>query len=121
KIEREGGSGLPIGDPDPSTEISDTCRGHQPPQWRRQFHRLATPTPNQPRTPSRRSPVDSGLRRPIDDPDPSIEIAGTHGGRRRPQWRGWGSPATSMEGSGLPIGGPDPSFPFDFLYRIKMK
>ncbi|PKI77030.1 hypothetical protein CRG98_002533 [Punica granatum] len=38
-------------------------------------------------------------------------------GRRYP----WRMPATSVEGSGPPIGDPDPSFPFDFLSRIKMK
>ncbi|PKI56537.1 hypothetical protein CRG98_023063 [Punica granatum] len=34
-----------------------------------------------------------------------------HRGRRLPLW----VPATSVEESGSPIGGPDPSFPFDFL------
>ncbi|PKI40654.1 hypothetical protein CRG98_038909 [Punica granatum] len=88
--------------------------------------------------------VDRGLRvggprsiqvwgQPIGDPDPSIEVVGTHGGRRRPWWRGWGCrlaaptpnrPRTqsSVDSElGLPIGYPDPSFPFNFLYRTKIK
>ncbi|OWM65531.1 hypothetical protein CDL15_Pgr023801 [Punica granatum] len=52
--------------------------------------RLAALTPNKLRTLSRRSSVDSGLRQPIGDPDPSTEVVGTHGGRRRPQLRGGG-------------------------------
>ncbi|PKH62878.1 hypothetical protein CRG98_050265 [Punica granatum] len=34
-----------------------------------------------------------------------------HRGCQHPLW----VPATLVEGSGSPIGGPDPSFPFDFL------
>ncbi|PKI46491.1 hypothetical protein CRG98_033134 [Punica granatum] len=58
----------------------------------------------------------------IDDLDGGVGAANRlprplHRGRRSPLW----VPTTSVEGSGSPISDPDPSFPFDFLYRTKMK
>ncbi|PKI66565.1 hypothetical protein CRG98_013049 [Punica granatum] len=36
------------------------------------------------------SSVDSGVGSPINDPDPSTEVADPHGGSRQPRWRGRG-------------------------------
>ncbi|PKI75251.1 hypothetical protein CRG98_004291 [Punica granatum] len=107
----------PIGDPNPSTEVANTHRGHQRPRWRGRGGRLAAPTPDQPRTPSRRFPVDSGLGPPIDDLDPSTEIVGplrfgvgAANRRPRPLHRGRRYPrrtsVTSTERLGSLIGGP---------------
>ncbi|PKI65273.1 hypothetical protein CRG98_014311 [Punica granatum] len=96
KENRKGkeGSGPPIGDPNPFTEVAGTHRGRWRPQWRGQGRRLAVLTQNRLRTPSRKSPIDLGLGSPIRDPnpdpdpdldlDPSTEVAGTHGGRWPP-------------------------------------
>ncbi|PKI45213.1 hypothetical protein CRG98_034391 [Punica granatum] len=42
------------------------------------------------KTPSRRSPIDSGLGPPIGDLDLSTKVVGTHGARRRTRWKGRG-------------------------------
>ncbi|PKI45833.1 hypothetical protein CRG98_033840 [Punica granatum] len=93
--------------------------------------------------------VDSRAGASICYPDPTSMVVGILCGCMRPWWwgrenqkgkRGRGrQSATSMKGSGSPIDGPnpestkdsesevpgrfgpDPSFPFDFLYRTKMK
>ncbi|PKI79307.1 hypothetical protein CRG98_000321 [Punica granatum] len=38
-------SGSTIGDPDPSTEVTDNLCGHRRPRWRGRGRRLAVPTP----------------------------------------------------------------------------
>ncbi|OWM69986.1 hypothetical protein CDL15_Pgr025835 [Punica granatum] len=100
KSKRKEGSRLPIGDPDSSTEVAGTHRGLREPQWRGRGRQLEALILDQPRIPNRRSLVDSGSRPPS---------------RWYPPW----VPATSTDGSGSPIGCPDPSFPFDFLSGLK--
>ncbi|OWM73536.1 hypothetical protein CDL15_Pgr026635 [Punica granatum] len=85
KIGRESGSARPL------------HLGHRRPLWGTGdlgggvgVARLATLTPNRPRTPTRRSPVDSGSGPPIGDPDTSTEVADVLCGHRRPRWRGRG-------------------------------
>ncbi|PKI41206.1 hypothetical protein CRG98_038394 [Punica granatum] len=46
------------------------------------------PIPNRPGTFDSKSLVDSGLRPPTGDLDPSTEVAGVLYGYRRPRWRG---------------------------------
>ncbi|PKI44984.1 hypothetical protein CRG98_034623 [Punica granatum] len=150
------------------TEVADTHRGHRRPRLRGWGRQLAALIPNPSRTPSRRSPIDSGLGPLIGDLDPSIEVAGILHGYRRPRSTGWSCrlaapipnpprtltgdlrlgilsrfgvgvanrrprplhrdrrrplwvPTTSVEGLWSLIGDTDPYFPFDFLYRTKMK
>ncbi|PKI65287.1 hypothetical protein CRG98_014325 [Punica granatum] len=118
----QSGSGPPIGDLDPSTEVVGTHRGRRRSRWRGRGRRLAAPTQNQSRISNRRFSIDSRLGSPNSDLDP--DPAGTHGGRRPPRWRGRGcrlaaltpnlprtSDSESSVGSGLgpPIGDPDSS------------
>ncbi|PKI38485.1 hypothetical protein CRG98_041122 [Punica granatum] len=91
-------------------------------------------TPNRTGT-SRRSPVDSGFEPPIDDPDPSTEVASTYRGRWRPRWKGRGRrlaartpnrPRTFVlspfnSGFGVADWLPRPLLPFRFSFWIKMK
>ncbi|PKI61810.1 hypothetical protein CRG98_017787 [Punica granatum] len=117
-----GGSGPPIGDPDPSIEDTGTNEERWRARWRGRGHRLVAPTPKGrfrsihrgPGTQedagdlveglgslidgpnpesigdSRRSPVDARLGPPINDPDPSIEVASVFCRYWQPRWRGRG-------------------------------
>ncbi|PKI48385.1 hypothetical protein CRG98_031238, partial [Punica granatum] len=119
KIEREGGSGRPIGDPDPSTEVADTHRGRGDIDggvgvtgWR-----------PQPR-------IDRGLRvkgpqliqgwgrrltPPSRSPIPTEDAGNLRGGGRRlvapiPNRPGTSNSDSSIDSwLGQPIGDPDPS------------
>ncbi|PKI48324.1 hypothetical protein CRG98_031272 [Punica granatum] len=83
-------SGAPTGDLGGGVRVAGTHGGRRRPRWRGQGRRLATPIPNLSRTPSRRSPFDSGLGPPINDPDPSTEVIGVLCRYLRPRWRGRG-------------------------------
>ncbi|PKI67299.1 hypothetical protein CRG98_012316 [Punica granatum] len=95
-----------MGDSNPSNDVAGVLCGYRRPQWRRgRGRRLAAPNPQSIRDSPVRVPDRlANWSRPsaISTPPPR-------------------TPATSVEGSRLPMGSPDPSFPFDFLLRTKMK
>ncbi|PKI75698.1 hypothetical protein CRG98_003958 [Punica granatum] len=88
------GSGLPIGDPEPSTEGVGTHRGHRRPRWRGRGRRLVIPTPNLPRTPSLSPRLIQGWGRqsatrtpPPRAPTPTKNIGTLGGGFEVSDWR----------------------------------
>ncbi|PKI54133.1 hypothetical protein CRG98_025465 [Punica granatum] len=135
------GSGPPISDLDPSTEVASVLCGCRQPRWRDWGRRLEARIPNrrgtsdrssassvgagdlgggveisdwQPRTPNRPG---TSRRSSVDSgfEDANQRPRPLHRSRWHPLW----APVTSVEGSGWLIGGPDPSSPFDFRLGLK--
>ncbi|OWM86357.1 hypothetical protein CDL15_Pgr010699 [Punica granatum] len=69
------GSGPPIGNPDPSTEVSGAHRGRRRPRWRGRGRRLAAPNPELNGDKSE-VPGRFGVRAANRRPRPSTEVAG---------------------------------------------
>ncbi|PKI65276.1 hypothetical protein CRG98_014314 [Punica granatum] len=103
---RNEGSGLPIDDPDHSIEVAGSHRGCRRPRWRGRGSRLANSesTDDSELEVPGRFEVGAANRRPRP----------IHRGRRYPRR----TPTTLVEGSGSPIGGPNPESIEDFELEV---